>query len=158
MGTVASRTVASSPQRTSTATWDVIVDLLTQNNNDTAKTILNAVSGIGASIIAERAPKDAPIVVTCDGPRTRLYCSYDESSIDGSETNEQSLGFDPLNGDWAVSLPCPEADLDWIQKALAEHGTRITARKLDDSLEKNSEDASGTSQPMSINTESFLKS
>ncbi len=93
---------------------------------------LLAVAGIAASIIADQAPKDAAIVVTCDGPRTRIYCLYDDDAIDGSDANEDALGFDPLKGDWRVSLPCPEDDLAWVQAALKKHSTRITARDLDD--------------------------
>jgi hypothetical protein len=31
---------------------------------------------------------------------------YDEDAIDGSDAKEDGLGFDPLKGEWAVSLPC----------------------------------------------------
>ena len=92
MTTVASRVVRSSPHRDTSATWSLIVDLLTQGKTGAAKTELLAVAGIASSIIAERGPKDAAIVVTCDGPRTRIYCIYDEDSIDGSDAKEDSLG------------------------------------------------------------------
>ena len=58
-------------------------------------------------MIADHGPGDAAIMVTCDGPRTRIYCLYDDDAIDGSDAKEDALGFDPLNGDWRVSLPCP---------------------------------------------------
>ena len=89
---------------------------------------LLAVAGIAASIIAEQTPKNEAIVVTCDGPRTRIYCTYDDDAIDGSGANEDALGFDPLKGDWRMSLPCPKDDLAWVQAALKKHGGRITAR------------------------------
>ena len=54
-----------------------------------ARAELLAVAGIAASIIADQAPRDAAIVVTCDGPRTRIYCLYDEDAIDGAEANEE---------------------------------------------------------------------
>ena len=79
---------------------------------------LLAVDGLAASIIADQAPKDAAIVVTCDGPRTRIYCLYDDDAIDGSDANEDALGFDPLKGDWRMSLPCLADDLAWVQAAL----------------------------------------
>jgi hypothetical protein len=103
VSTVASRIFASTPKRDAAATWAAIVDLLTQSRAGSARSGLLAVSGVAASIIADRAPKDAPIVVTCDGPRTRIYCIYDDDAIEGSDANEGALGFDPLNGDWQVS-------------------------------------------------------
>jgi hypothetical protein len=131
MTTVARRTFRSIPQRDAHQTWTTIVGLLTQDKTDGPRTELLAVGGIAASIIAEQAPKDAAIVVTCDGPRTRVYCLYDDDAIDGADANEDTLGFDPLNGDWSVSLPCPADDLDWVQGALKKHSARITARDRD---------------------------
>ena len=70
-------------------------------------------------------------VATCDGPRTRIYCLFDDDAVDGSDANEAALGYDPLKGDWAVSLPCHADDLAWVQRALKQHSARITARELD---------------------------
>src|SRR3546814_20149421 len=63
-----------------------------------------AETGVAASLIADQAPKSAPIVATCDGPRTRIYCLFYEDAIDGDDANEEVLGFEPLKGDWGVSL------------------------------------------------------
>jgi hypothetical protein len=156
MTTVASRIVRSSPHRDTAATWSFIVDLLTQGKAGTAKTELLAVAGIASSIIAERAPKDAAIVVTCDGPRTRIYCLYDEDAIDGSDAKEDSLGFDPLQGDWKVSLPCAEEDLDWVQRALKAKSSRITARDLATKLGEGEEDKA-QSQGLILDVKAFLK-
>jgi len=128
MSTVASRSFNSTPQRDAAETWRAIVALLTQGKASAAQDELLAVIGIAASLIADQAPKDAAIVVTCDGPRTRIYCLYDDDAIDGSDANEAGLGFDPLQGDWRVSLPCPAEDLAWVQPALEAKGSRITAR------------------------------
>jgi hypothetical protein len=140
MSTVASRTFASTPKRDAAQTWAAIVDLLTQGRSGAARNELLAVSGVAASIIADQAPKDAPIVVTCDGPRTRIYCMYDDDAVEGSDANEDPLGFDPLAGEWHVSLPCLKDDLSWVQSALKKHSTRITARELDAEMVK-AEDA-----------------
>ena len=107
MTTVVSRTFRSSPHRDALQTWDAIVELLTQGKDGTARSELRAVAGVAASLIADQAPKSAPIVATCDGPRTRIYCLFDEDAIDGDDANEEVLGFEPLKGDWGVSLPCP---------------------------------------------------
>lgn len=134
MNTVASRTFRSTPHRDSMNTWLAIIDLLTRGESSVAKDLLLAVKGIAASVIADQAPKDAPIIATCDGPRTRVYCIYDDDAIDGSGENEASLGYDPLNGYWAVSLPCQDSDLHWVQTALKAHGDRITARSINDKV------------------------
>lgn len=141
MSTVARRNFRSSPHRDSMDTWLAIVDLLTRGERTGAKDVLLAIKGIAASVIADKAPKDAPIVATCDGPRTRVYCIYDDDAIDGTGENEASLGYDPLNGNWAVSLPCQDSDLPWVQTALKAHGDRITARSINDKVAEIAENS-----------------
>jgi hypothetical protein len=136
MSTVVSRTFASTPKRDAAQTWAAIVELLTQGKNETARKELLSVAGVAASTLADHAAKDAPIVVTCDGPRTRIYCLYHDDAIEGSDANEDTLGFDPLAGDWRISLPCPVDDLTWVQAALKKHSTRITARDLAEEVAK----------------------
>lgn len=130
MSTVASRTFKSTPERDAARTWAAIVDLLTQGKTGDSRAELLAVAGVAASVIADQAPKNAAITVTCDGPRTRIYCLYDDDAVEGSDANEDALGFDPLKGDWRVSLPCLADDLTWVQSALKKHSARITARDL----------------------------
>ncbi|MVS98862.1 hypothetical protein [Devosia marina] len=142
MSTVASRTFRSSPHRNAVDTWVSIVDLLTKGKSGSDRDKLLAVKGIAASVIADQAPKDAAIVVTCDGPRTRIYCTYDDDAIDGTGENEASLGFDPLEGKWHVSLPCPQSDLSWVQSALKQHGDQITARDLNETVAETKSDKS----------------
>jgi hypothetical protein len=139
MTTVVRRTFRSSPQRDSSATWAAIVDLLTSGQAGAARTELSDVAGIAASVIADQGPKGAPITATCDGPRTRIYCLYDEDAIDGADANEEPLGFDPLKGNWSVSLPCQKDDLSWVQTALKKHSSRITARDLESGLSADDE-------------------
>lgn len=158
MSTVASRTFASTPKRDAAETWAAIVDLLTQGRNGRARHELLAVSGVAASIIADQAPNDAPIVVTCDGPRTRIYCVYDDDAIEGSDANEDVLGFDPLQGDWRVSLPCPKDDLSWVQGALKKHSTHITAREPDAEAVKAEDAPSTQGHALNFDPKRFLGS
>src|SRR3546814_17586549 len=58
-------------------------------------------------------------------PYTTLF-----RSLDGADANEDMLGFDPLKGDWRLSLPCLSEDLAWVQGALKRHSSRVTARDL----------------------------
>jgi hypothetical protein len=158
MSTVASRTIRSVPHRDAHATWGAIIALLTQGRRGTAYAELVAVSGIAASLIADQAPKDAAIIVTCDGPRTRMYCTYDDDAIDGSDANEDSLGFDPLKGDWHISLPCPADDLSWVQRALAAQSTRITARDLEATTSMGESEKAAASDGLVLDIKGFLGS
>lgn len=156
MSTVASRAFISSPQRDSSDTWTAIVELLTQGKNDLAKRELYSIAGIVSGIIADQAPKKAPIIVTCDGPRTRIYCLYDDDAIDGSDANEDKLGFNPLEGDWKISLPCTKEDLDWVQQALKEKGSKVTARDLASGIELGESNSTGSSA-LIVDVKGFLE-
>lgn len=138
-------------------TWQFIVDLVTRGIDGPARSELLAVSGIAGSIIADQAPKDAAIVVTCDGPRTRIYCLYDDNAIEGSDAKEDALGYDPLQGEWAVSLPCAEEDLAWVERVLKTKSTRITARDKSSAL-GDPEEASTNAQVLTVNIKEFLGS
>jgi len=157
MTTVASRIFSSSPHRNSVDTWEAIVDLLTARKPGAARRELLSVTGIASAIIAERGPQDAAITVTCDGPRTRIYCIYDDDAIDGSDGKEEPLGYDPLIGNWAVSLPCSEDELAWIQASLSEKTKRITARDKSETLGE-SESVANEVQDLSVDLGAFLKS
>ncbi len=158
MSTVASRTFKSTPGRDAARTWTAIVDLLTQGKAGEARSELLAVAGVAASVIADQAPKDASITVTCDGPRTRIYCLYDDDAVEGSDANEDPLGFEPLKGDWRVSLPCLSEDLSWVQGALKKHSTRITARDLDATVSGADDAAATKSQALVFDPKGFLGS
>ena len=155
MTTVARRAFRSIPHRNASHTWDSIVELLTQGKQNDARKELMAVAGIVASLIADQAPKDTPIIVTCDGPRTRVYCTYDEDAIDGSDANENSLGYDPLGGDWNISLPCPADDLDWVAAALKKQSSRITARDLETGLNESASPSAKT-EALVLDPKGFL--
>jgi hypothetical protein len=158
VSTVASRTFRSTPQRDAQETWAAVVDLLTQRRAGDARNELLTVAGIAASIIADHAPSDAAIVVTGDGPRTRIYCLYDDQAIDGSDANEDSLGFDPLKGDWRVSLPCMADDLAWVQSALKKHSMRITARDSAEAIVNKDSGSMPNGQALVLDPKGFLGS
>lgn len=157
MTTVASRVLRSSPQRSSVETWEAIVDLLTAGKDGPARTELLSITNTVSAVIAERGPQDAAITVTCDGPRTRIYCLYDDDAIDGSDAKEEALGYNPLSGDWAISLPCSEDELAWIQSSLKSKTKRITARDKSETLGGN-EATANAAQDLSIDLGAFLKS
>ena len=157
--TVASRTLRSTPHRDAASTWAAIVALLTRGQNPAAAAELQSVAGVATSIIADGAPKTSAIVVTSDGPRTRIYCVYDDDALDDSSASEDALGYDPLKGDWAVSLPCNAEDLDWVQKALTRHSTRVSARDVADgmAIAEKSSSSSASNQPLTVNLQGVFK-
>jgi hypothetical protein len=158
--TVASRVLRSIPHRTATQTWNFIVEMLTRGESGPAALQeLNSVAGIASSLITDQVLRAAAMVVTCDGPRTRVYCLYDDEALGDSDAKEDALNFDPLKGAWAISLPCAEEDLDWVQRALKGKSSRITARDAKHMLGEESEKAASASTgSMSVDMEGFLKS
>lgn len=156
MSTVVSRTFRSTPFRDAMTTWSAIVELLTRGSTGTARAELLAVGGIASSIIADQAPHNAAIIVTCDGPRTRIYCLYDDDALNGADAKEDALGFDPLAGNWAVSLPCLTDDLSWVQAALKKHSSRITARDAAATIAEPTSSAAKT-QTLVLDPKGFLE-
>jgi hypothetical protein len=131
-------------------TWNAIVDLLAPGTSHPARKELLNVVGIAASVISDRGPKDHPIVATCDGPRTRVYCLFDDDAVDGTDANEAALGYDALEGDWAVSLPCDADELDWVQRALKQHSKRITAREFGASVAADQDEPAAAATQASL--------
>lgn len=156
MATVTRRTVRSSPHRDALATWRLIVDLLTATNTN-ARLELEGVGGIVSSTIADKACEKSGIIVSCDGPQTRIYCLFDDDAIEGSDANEDVLGFDPLNGDWSISLPCHPDDLSWVQSALKDKSERVTARDQNEKKQA-SESTSRSSADLELDVQGFLGS
>jgi hypothetical protein len=155
MATVISRTFRSSPFRNTHDTWMAIVELLTGGKSSDARTALLSVAGVAASCIADQSPRSVPIIVTCGGPRTRIYCLYDDDALEGSDAKESSLGFDALSGDWSVSIPCHKDELSWVVDALAEHSARITARDMSTGLATDEKAAASSS--LVLDVEGFMK-
>ena len=155
--TVIARRIVSEPVRLATATWTTIVDLLAPEADQTARAELLAIKGIACSLIASEAMKDAPIVVYGAGARVRIYCLYGDDALTGENANEDKLVSSPVDGDWKMSLPASESDLEWVQAALKEKSTRITARDLNTEVEEMSEESTN-SKSVSINREAFFRS
>jgi len=156
MTTVVRRDFRSVPSRDAHATWVAIVDLLTQRKEGERRKELMSVAGIASSLITDQAPRSSPIVATCDGPRTRIYCQYDDNALDESDANESKLGFDPLKGEWQVSLPCAEEDLAWVRSALSPLTKRVVARDLETGIEAEKSQSSAVAD-VALNLEGFFK-
>jgi hypothetical protein len=156
--TVVARKFTSIPERTASATWSAIIQLLAPDSQSEAALELASVAGIASSLISREA-MTASVVVCGSGPRVRIYCLYNEDAIEGDDANEAALSFNPTSGDWAMSLPCPADDLSWVQGALKAKSNRITARDMDtafDSEEETSSQKSGVETVVDL--EAFFKS
>lgn len=157
MSSVVRRTVRSTPYRDARETWGVIVGILTAGGSADALTEMNAVAGIVASVVADQGPRDAPIVATCDGPRTRFYCLYDEDALEAGDFNESGVSHDGTKGDWKISIPCPKDDLAWVQAALKEKSSRITARDQADDAPFEKAARAETSEDLALDLKGFLE-
>jgi hypothetical protein len=159
MMTVVRRDFRSIPYRDAASTWVAIVELLasSQENLENKKE-LEAVAGIVCSVIADKGPSSSPIVVTCDGPRTRIYCIYDDDALDTSNGNESKLGFDALEGEWLMSLPVEQEDFDWVKTALKKHSNRIVPYNVNEVIENVAEKETTSKQGVILDIEGFWKS
>lgn len=154
--TVISRTVRSIPHRSAADTWKLIIDLLAPSSG-AARTELEAVSGTVCSLIAEEQMSEYPMVATGSGPRVRLYCLYNDDAVEGDKAAESPLASVATQGDWKLSLPSPEADLTWVQKALKTKSSRITARKQEESINEEADSSDASAGALNVNMEALKK-
>ena len=153
--TLVARVVRATPHRSAGEAWEVIVGLLAPGGG-AARDELMKVAGVATSLIASEAPKEDKMVVWGGGPRVRISCLYGEDAITGDNANETQLARSPTDGDWSMSLPCPEEDLPWVQAALAKKAKRVTARKLGEKLDSDADEGrSAAAAP--IDKEAFLR-
>lgn len=156
--TTVGRKFVSVPERTASATWKAISDLLVSDLSSAAAGELASISGIASSLITREA-MTSPIVVYGSGPRVRVYCLYNEDAIEGDDANEGALAFDATAGDWKMSLPCPADDLSWVQRALTSKSGRITARDMETSVVEEAETTNSSALPSEgVDLEAFFKS
>lgn len=159
MATLISRVFASTPKRTASETWSVIMSVLAPDPKGAARAELQKVAGIAAAAIASEAPKDDAFIVYGSGPQIRAYCNFGEDAVTGDGVNEDSLEKSPTEGSWQLSIPCHSDDLNWMQRKLKELSTRVTARALGEGLGSDeANQASKKSAVLSLNTKEFLGS
>ena len=157
--TVIARRIIATPARPASEAWSVMVNLLAPDQESNARRELESVSGIASNLIADEAFNGAAAVVYGSGPRIRLYCLYGDKAISADGASESSFAFIPTEGDWLMSLPCPTDDLGWVQEALKQKSTRVTARSMDEDIQNSdgSEDRK-SQQGLEVNMEAFLNS
>lgn len=132
--TVVTRTFVSVPERSASATWGAIIQLIAPDASGVARRELDAVAGAACSCIADEVLANDPLVVYGVGPRVRIYGLYGNDAIEGDDVNEAPLSFVPTDGDWRMSLPCLAEDLEWVQRSLKTVSSRVSARALGEPL------------------------
>jgi hypothetical protein len=115
--TVHARRIASIPRRTATETWQAICEMLTTPGSP-ARQELQGIVGIASALITEEYLRDAAVIVSGAGPQVRIYTLHGEAAIEADPLDETPLSHDPTGGDWKVSLPCGESDLDEARDAV----------------------------------------
>jgi len=156
--TLVSRRIASNPKRTSSETWDRIVDLISETGSE-ARSILNRVQGLAASIIAEETPKEFPIVVAGSGPRLRVYCVYGGDAILGEDCDEDQLTWNPTDGSWHMYIPCLHDDYESVSPSLHSHSTRISAYDITEGIPEEPQRSEQRTKgfPLSVDLEGFFR-
>jgi hypothetical protein len=138
-------------------TWRLITALISTHRSG-AREELERVAGIAASLIADEAPTEAPIVVAGCGPRLRIYCLYGEDAIVDDNSDEAELAWNPTDGNWKMWLPSSSEDIDWVKATLAKHAERILAYDLDKKeAVGEAVEYAGPQSELSVNVEAFRK-
>jgi hypothetical protein len=157
--TVVARRIVATPARSASEAWAIMVNLLAADKNSDARKELESVSGLASNLIADEAFKSAAGIVYGSGPRVRLYCLYDDAAITGDNASESALAFNPTEGDWRMSLPCPADDLNWVRDDLKKKSSRITARDMDEGVEEDGDsDVRSASSNFEIDRKAFFNS
>ena len=145
--TIVARTLISLPERSASATWEQIVQLIAPDARSSARRELAAVAGIACGCITDEALADNALVVYGVGPRLRIYALYGDDAIEGDGANESPVSYVPTDGDWRMSIPCLPDDLEWVQRSLNATSRRVTARAVGAAVEEDSDDDPNRSSP-----------
>ena len=137
---VASRTIAAIPARTSTRTWKAIADLLAPVGSP-GRARLEAVTSVAAILITAEYTRQAPIVVIpATGSRVRIRTAHGLDAIE-AQAEEIPLAVSPCSeAGWTMSLPCGVDDIEEMRAALAGY-PGIEVRDVTDGITVGGPDA-----------------
>jgi hypothetical protein len=134
-----SRRIAAVPARTSTETWQAIVDLLAEAGSE-AHQELTAITSIAAILISEEYTRDAPIVVKpMSGARIRVRTVHGVDAIEAINDETPLYAGGLSEPGWSLSLPCGSDDLDEITAALSGMAA-ITVRDTSEGISASAAD------------------
>lgn len=137
--TVNARRVRATPYRSASAAWTLMVELISKPGT-TARSELNSIAGTLSAVVASEATRDAAITLSGTGPLVRLYSLHDDKALTDDDADETALASCPTEGEWVMSVPVDDEDLEWVKTSLAKHTKRVTARNKDEkpSMKSNS--------------------
>jgi hypothetical protein len=116
---VVARRVASVPRRTSVDTWVRIVELVSEADSE-ARTELEGVSSVAATLIADEYTMINPITISGGGALLRVYTLHGDDAIEADFSDEDELTFNPTGGEsWLLSLPAAGPDVAAAEALLA---------------------------------------
>ena len=150
---VIARRVASTPKRTAADTWQVIIDMVSDQSS-TARKTLESIAGVVSAIMVDEVPAEAPIVFTGKGPRIRIYCVYGEETLLDENCNEEPFVQKLTTEDWHMYLPCAKEDWKWVSESLSAVSNFITIYDKDKELD--TEKGTDETASLTIDTSSFL--
>jgi hypothetical protein len=115
--TTVARHIRATPVRTSTETWSLILDLVTEAEDD-IRAELKEAGNAASMLIAEEHTKADPIILSGCGPQVRIYTLHGTVAIDGANANEQALTINPTD-EWQLYLPASGTDYAVATAAVA---------------------------------------
>ena len=134
--TVKARRVASVPKRTPTETWGAISDLVASSGSP-ARRELDRMVGLASMLIADECTREDPIIIEGAGPQLRIYTLHGDASLEDDKA-EAPFAFDPTAGNWTVSFPCSNEDLEETQM-VANALPRVEVRPMGEGTGKSQE-------------------
>lgn len=132
--TVKARRIASVPKRTPTETWGAISDLVASSGS-TARPELDRMVGLASMLIADECTREDPIIIEGAGPQLRIYTLHGDAALEDEE-DQDPFAFDPTAGDWTVSFPCSDEDLEETQM-VAKALPRVEVRRMGEASGKS---------------------
>ncbi len=142
---VIARRIVSTPERTTSETWEFISSLVCQDDAAAAKEF-KAISGLAGACISEETIRNDPFVVVGKGSRLRVYGLFGDDAINGDRRSEDNLSWKPTESSWKAYLPCTEEDFDWMKKSLPAKSSHFIAYNLADGLPEDLKESSDGEQ------------
>ena len=147
------RDIASIPIRSAKETWAAITDLVT-GKGSVDKHQLSDAASILESLIADEQPAIAPIVFKGCGSRIVIYCRYNEDAMETGLAVD-NLVANPTAGDWHMTAPCEDSDVDWMNDILKTRAPRIRVHQADESPANGEEQQDSTTKAYEIDWEAL---
>jgi hypothetical protein len=122
------RDISALPIRSSEATWEAIINLVTGPDSlDVGQ--LSAATAVAASLIADEHYATHPLTLAGLSHRLVIYLRYGAAAVDAGPELD-GLSWNPTAGDWTLYLPCEAEALAWAREHLQEKAPRVVLHEL----------------------------